>query len=366
MKTYLTKKYFFGYLFVRIAKAIAIVTFIIGIVFVVLRYAQADNAADSVRYRGSVALDQRLDKLGYIFTRTLRLVSAFNPRTESAKLGPLQFDRSIDSDGDFDRLLTQLHRAEADRQAMKDLIVARFESLVFQIQQKLRAYAASLRAVTTPSPSPLASATVQPTPTAAMAHREEPETLFSKRVDRSEVQSRSSRLQGIRTFLKEQNSQAQTSEGHKLLSDSITEIEALQKLLPIRIETPLELGVTPTPPVEANGPSPSVPEIPQPVHAENVANQLEEYRKEVREATLSWWDLDDSLDETAALATEEANKCRAATLSVRGIWLAAWGEIGMGFTAAVFLAFLILVLADFTQALLDTATNTGITASRAP
>lgn len=364
MRRYLTTKYFFGYLFVRIAKAIAVLSFLIGIAFALFRYAQADNAAASVGYRASVALDQRLDKLKYTFARTIRLVSAFNPAAESARLSTLEFGRPVDSDGDFDRLLAQLSSVEDQRQRMKELIVARFESLVGQMQQKLRAYAASLRAAATPSPNPLPSASVQPTPTPTITQRVEPETLFSKRVDRSEVESRSSRLESIRTFLKEQNSQAQTDEGHKLISDTITEIEVLKKLLPLRGEAPPEPEPTPSPTYQAPVASTNAPEVPRPMHAEDVANQLEDYRKDVREAVLSWWDLDDAVDQASELASEEANKCRAATLVVRGIWLAAWGQIAMTFTAAVFLAFLILVLADFTQALLDTATNTGITAAR--
>jgi hypothetical protein len=362
MRTSASSKYFFGYLFVRIAKTIAVVSFLTGIAFGVLRYAQADSAAGSLRYRGNVGLTQQLDRLRDVFARTFRQVSASNPVPQSARISPPEFPRSIDNVDDFHQLLGQLQRVDANRNEMKEIIVGRFESLVLQIQQKLRAYAASLRPVARPSPSPFASSAAQATSTPAIMRREEPEDLFSKRVDRSEVESRSSRLETIRTFLQEQQSQAQTSEGKKLFSDSITEIEALRKLLPIRTEAPLE--AEPTPPVRPPSVVSSEPEIPKPMHAEDVANQLEQYRTDVRESLLSLWALDEALDEATALASDEANKCQAATLAVRGIWLAAWGQIAMVFATAAFLAFLILVLADFTQALLDTATNTGITASR--
>ncbi|HVF22161.1 MAG TPA: hypothetical protein VM941_03765, partial [Pyrinomonadaceae bacterium] len=79
-------------------------------------------------------------------------------------------------------------------------------------------------------------------------------------------------------------------------------------------------------------------------------------------AVLSSWALDDAYEDAAEVAGSESNKCQASSLVENGIWLSAFGQMAMAIIAALFLAFLILVMADLTQTLLDTATNTGVMA----
>ena len=102
----------------------------------------------------------------------------------------------------------------------------------------------------------------------------------------------------------------------------------------------------------------------QQLNAEKVADQLEQLRSAVRQAVLSSWALDGAFDRVSELSLSEQNKCRSATLTTKGIWLSAFGQIGTGAVATAFVAFLILVMADLTQTLLDTATNTGTMARK--
>jgi hypothetical protein len=85
-------------------------------------------------------------------------------------------------------------------------------------------------------------------------------------------------------------------------------------------------------------------------------------RRLVRESVLNSWAIDDAFDECSELVGSESNSCQAASLILNGIWLAAFAQMAVCLVASVFLAFLILVMADLTQTLLDTATNTGVMA----
>jgi len=100
------------------------------------------------------------------------------------------------------------------------------------------------------------------------------------------------------------------------------------------------------------------------LNAEKVADQLEQLRNSVRQAVLSSWALDGAFDRVSELSLSEQNKCRLATLRTKGIWLNAFGRIAIGAVATAFVAFLILVMADLIQTLLDTATNTGMMAQK--
>ncbi|HEY2801967.1 MAG TPA: hypothetical protein VGI85_15360, partial [Chthoniobacterales bacterium] len=96
-----------------------------------------------------------------------------------------------------------------------------------------------------------------------------------------------------------------------------------------------------------------------------VANQLRAKRFQVRAAISSSWEFDEAFTQVSETASLESGKCRIASLAVKGIWLSFFGQIGLAVLATVLVAFLVLVFADLTQTLLDTATNTGLTAEAA-
>lgn len=359
-----TRKYFFGYLFVRLAKAIAVAIVLIGAGFILFKYAQAANAADAVAYRASVALDQRLDRLSASFNRTARLVMAFNSGAEAAKFTNPRFPRLARSDGDFENLRMQLAKIDQNRERMKQLVIDRFESAAGNIEKRLRDHAASLRAGARPSPTvvPATIPSASPIAPAAALPKEEQETLFSRGVSKHEIDDRFSKLEAAKTFLAALEARAENLESRKSLFDSITEIEALKKLLPVRIDSTIEANPSPTPVAQSPADAASVTEARTLARAEQVANQLAAYRGSVRDSMLSAWAVDDAYDEASEFAGAESNKCRSASLLVSGIWLSAFGQMAIFLIASLFLAFIILVMADLTQTLLDTATNTGVTA----
>ena len=358
------QKLFLRIPFVRLAKAIAIGIAIIGVLTLLFRYVQASNSAASVAYRPSVGLDQRLDRLSTSLVRTVSLVSAFNSAADSKKIQAPRFERSIRTDSGFARLGEQLGSIDGQRTSMKQLVVDRFESSVAKIEQRLRAHAASLRAAATPSAStapagsPVATATATPAPSL----QEEQETLFSKRVANYEISNRLSALEKAKLFLSELEAKAENLESRKSLFDSVTELEGLKKLLPTRAQ-PAPLASPSSPSATSSSPEPvRATEARTPAKAEEVADQLVAFRRSVRESMLTSWALDEAFDEASEFAGAEANKCTAASLIVKGIWLSAMGQMALAAVAAALVAFLILVMADLTQTFLDTATNTAVLA----
>ncbi len=351
------RKYFFGYLFVRIAKAVAIFVLVIGVCYALFKVVQGRNAAESVRYQPSVALQQHLDKLTTRLTESRRLVSSSLPEIASDKLPAVpKFPANVSSGSEFEKLTGQLKIIDQQRQTLKEAIIDPFESLVLNIEEKLRAHAA---AVAPQSVLPKAdSATPKPTSSATVALAEQA-TLFSAELPASEIAGRMAAIdQGVEG-LKVLESTAENDENRKTLSAAVESLGALKRLLPVpRADVVAEPAAASTERAEV------VPSTREPVNAEKVASALAEIRAVVRRAVLSSWALDLEYEETMDLASRESNQCRVSNIAEKGVWLTTFGQVASAVVAAAFVAFLVLVMADLMQTLLDTATNTGLLAQK--
>jgi hypothetical protein len=356
------KKYFFGYLFVRIAKLLAVIIVVIGIAYGIFQFAQATMAAEAVRYKPDPILRQRLEKVLAKLSEAQQLVSQVT--RAKLQLNVRHFPSEITSMSDFKRARELLETVDRERQILKQSVVAQFERLVDELRKKLLAYAASLSPAqasqppSAPSPTPIVKGTPAPESTP-----NEPKTLFSEELSQADIETRLSNLDASAQFLKTLGTTAENPENRAKLSESATRLDELKTLLPSRLTASTEVPQQ----EESQQYSPPNPQVPLPeprkvLNAEKVAEQLGHLRDSVRQAVLSSWALDDAFDQTQTLLTSEQNKCRSATLAVTGIWLSAFGVIAAGAIASVFIAFLILVMADLTQTLLDTATNTGLIA----
>jgi hypothetical protein len=263
---------------------------------------------------------------------------------------------------DFDRVEEVLKVVDRERQTLKQAVVERFEQLIDEIQKKLRAYATSLSPASpspaVPTPTPMATATPVPKPAP-----NERKTVFSEQLSQADIETRLSGLNSNAQFLKVLATTAENPENRAKLLESIKRLDELKTLLPSRPAAPTEV-LQQEEPQQYSPQNRQVP-LPEPrkvLNAEKVAEQLGQLRNSVRQAILSSWALDDAFDEIQELSAPERNKCRSATLAVTRIWLNAFGVMALGIVAMAFVAFLILVMADLTQTLLDTATNTGLIA----
>ncbi len=352
------KKYFFGSLFARVAKGLALVVILIGIAFCLLQYSQANTAADSVAYQPSPYLQRALGKLKDAFSATEHIVSAFNTGNQSTtpKVQVPRFPAVSDSNTDFARIGDQLSKVDQERQQFKQSIVSRFETSVKSIEEKLHAYAAGLESLPPPTPAiaptPVSAATPSLFPTARQ------ESLFSSKLSTDEANKRSANLTQRKEFLKTIGAKAENADNRAILAEAADELDLLSRLLPEKSETSAPALESPPTPLK----EPRAEQGRKVFLSERIAGQLEQLRSEVRQMLLTSWTLDDAFEQAADLNSVERDKCRVATLARKGIWLSAVTRIGAEFLAAVLVSFLILVFADLVQTLLDTATNTGVMA----
>jgi hypothetical protein len=353
------KQYFFGYLFVRGAKGLALLVILVGIGFCLLQYSQTNTAASAAAYQPSPNLQRALGKLRDAFSSTQHIVESFNAdnRLTAPKVQGPRFPALIDSDADFARINDALSRVDQERQQLKQSIVSRFETSVKSIEEKLRAYAASLQSSSSPTPaaapSPVPTATPLPSPT------RQQESLFSSGLEADEADKRSAILFKRKEFLKVLGTKAENAENRARLSEAADQIDMLSKLLPEKSQASASAQLEPvsTPPNE-----PRAEQARKVFLSERIAQQLEQIRSEVRQTLLTSWILDDTFEQAIDVTSVEREKCRVSTLAQKGIWLSAVSRIGTGLLAAVLGSFLILVCADLVQTLLDNATHSGVVA----
>jgi hypothetical protein len=349
------KRYFFGHLFVRAARGLAVLVLLAGIGFCLLQYSQARIAADSAAYQPSPVLQQAVEKLAGAFSSTEQIVSSFSVEDQPAapKVQVLRFPPVINSNEDFVRVDAELSKVDQERQQLKQSIVSRFESLVKGIEEKLRAYAQGLRFSPATDPSPVQSAVLSPLPTSRQ------ESLFSPKLQTSETNERRANLTHGKEFLEMLGTKAENADNRARLKEAAVQLELLGKLLPEKLETPLSALLDP-----GSTPSNQTSSEPtrKPALSERVADELEHLRREVRQMLLTSWTLDDSFEQANGINFVERDKCRVATLAQEGIWLSGVSRMLIGVLTAVLVSFLILAYADLLQTQLGLATNTEVVA----
>jgi hypothetical protein len=353
------KQYFFAYLFVRAAKALALLVILIGVGFCVLRYYQASIEAGAVAYQPSPHFQQALDRLKDAFLATEQIIESFNAGNQSTtpNVQAPRFPLVIDSDDDFARIGAELSRVDHERQQLKESIMSRFEALVKSIEEKLHAYAAVLQSSPSPTPAPAQNLTSNAEPAPPASGPEE--SLFSSQVGTSDANERNANLKERKEFLKVLAIRAENADNRVILGEAADQLERLAKLLPEKFDA--SAAAQPDT-ATASAKNPRAEQEGKVLLSERVARQLEQLRGGVRQMLLTSWTLDDAFQQAANLDSAERDKYRAAILAQKSIWLSAASRIVIGLLATVLVSLLIVVFADLVQAQLDTATSGGIMA----
>jgi len=350
-----SKRHFFGNLFVRAAKRLALLVLLAGIGFAVLQYIQARIAAGSAGYQPSPPLQQALGKLKDALSSTENIVTAFNAANQSATpaVQVLRFPSIIKSNDDFAQVDAELFRLEQERQQLKQSVIGRFEGSVATIEEKLRSYAAQLHSAQSPTvvthPGPAPTARPSPSPVSGQ------ETLFSSKLGANDANERIANLTQRKEFLEGLGAKAQNAENRAKVAEAADQLDALSKLLPEKLESSLAARGARS----RAGPAESGRKL---LLSERVAGELQQLRGEVRQMLLTPWALDEAFEQAVGLTSIEREKCRVATLAQKGIWLAAASRILIGLFIAVFAALLILVCGDMVKSLLNMATDTDVVA----
>ncbi len=249
-----------------------------------------------------------------------------------------------------------LAKIDQERQQLKQSVVGRFEDAVQSIETKLRAYAASLHALPSPTPPVAPSPVANVTPLSVATQLQE--SLFSSKLSAEEAGKRSANLNSRKEFLQVLASKAENPANRARLSEAVAQLDSLSKLLPDKVETSIPAeGPTPAPSAEVGGDQDR-----KLFPSERMVRELEQLRGEVRQIVLTSWTLDEAFEQAADLTSAERDKCRVATLAQKGIWLSAVSRMLPGLLAAILVSFLIVVCADLVKTLLDTAAHTGVLA----
>ena len=348
------KQYFFAYLFVRVAKGLALLVILIGVGFCVLRYYQASIAAGAVAYQPSPHLQQALDRLKDAFLATEQIIESFNAGNQSTtpNVQAPRFPLVIDSDDDFARIGAELSRVDRERQQLKESIMSRFEALVKSIEEKLHAYAAVLQSSPSPTPAPAQNLTSNAEPAPPASGPEE--SLFSSHVGTSDANERNANLKERKEFLKVLAIRAENADNRVILGEAADQLERLAKLLPEKFDA---AAAAQPDTATASSKDRRAEQDGKVLLSERVARQLEQLRGGVRQMLLTSWTLDDAFEQVANLDSAERNKYRAAVLTQKSIWLSATSRIVIGLLATVLVSLLIVVFADLVQTQLDTATS---------
>ncbi len=343
-------RYFFGHLFVRFAKVIAVLVLVGGCCGAGIGYMQATMEATSIRYEPGRMLGTKLFALSEEWDRAQRFVVVF-PGRETVVGAKFEIPKTPDTSGELGVVAQQLARIQQERDQLKYVLVNQFDSSTEEIERKLRAHAATLKGQTARNPRPAAAKAEVSDATKATG----PESLFVP-LDRTEIASRHDVFDRGVDFLSVLKSSTENPENAKILSQAVDELKLLETLLPAG----LDVSVTPTAGKEN---SEATPASGVQVNADRVADLLRRVRASVHAALLTEWAVDRALDEAISEVDHERLRCVGAERNLKRLWLTVGSAMGLVLVASIFTSFIILVMADLTQAFLDAAINSAIVAT---
>ena len=352
------KAYFFGYLFVRLARLLAILVILIALVLAGIRCWQTSVLSESLRYQSDDLLSRRLVRVAHQVQATQSLLARGLPSHSIAAQPLPKFSTRIQTVSGFATAAAELGRAEKTGAELKRQVTGRLDDFVSDLCQKLRAHAASLLEPESPkqtsSPSP--ARTVLPTP--SITEPQEQDRLFAKNVDTDALKARSKQLDDTKAYFNFLSSNVENAENKRIIGEAIAEVSAIEQLLAEAASAPTKTSPQlPEASTAASSPVP-VSERREPLNAEKVADHLVVLSAVAKHAATDSWALDDAIDQAATVLSAERERCRKAELDQRQVWIGWLIQVISLAAAAAAVAFVVLVAADVTQTLLDTAINT--------
>lgn len=356
-------RYFFGYLFVRFSKLLAILTALATTVCVIYLWIDYGLKADSLAYHKTSALDlqcsQLEDELEFAKSEVSRIGSV-------GDLPAIKFPNGSDDSGEFDALLGALQSAGQRQSVLKGRLTDGFATRTELLRSKIRSVVESIeasRAATHQEPqspnnaSPPPVARVAPRPSAVGQQK----TVFDS-LNSGQLDSMLGSLRQVGDFLDQLASKAEKEENKKLIQDAKAALNDLTAWLPRKqAETSVGSSVGTSSPgtSTAEQPRDNAPPPDPLTTARNNYQNLGNAIEMVKAAICRDWRIDRILLETTQMAESEAQKCRYAEASLKMLRLSYLGKVGSFLLAGLVVAFLILVFADFLQSFFDTASNSA-------
>lgn len=357
------RQYFFGYLFVRFAKLIALLALLImaaDLFYVAAKY-QGEAAEAAYRPSNSLRMELRAlrEEFGFAREEVSRLAGVSDL---VAPDWPEMPERSVE----FERLLQQLSLADARRLELKTRLTAAFDAKATALRERIEQAVREIeqmRAAAQPARAPRASAV--PAPSAPQpAPAPQPgrwRTVFESDSPPA-IRGMHGTLADARRFLDELEKSAEKEESKRLIGDARAALNDLDRWLPE--EPAVAAASTANFPAPARSVAPSAQEEPQPPpdplttairNYEAIGRMMDSVHRQLHND----WRLDRTTVQAMRTAENEAASCRAAEARLRQLLLARAAEAGWALLIGIAVAFAILVFADFIQSFFDTATNSA-------
>jgi hypothetical protein len=335
--------YFFGYLFVRFAKVLALLVLVGGAIATSAWTYNYFAAVRGIKYDKDIILERKLDRLENTVGFATREVGRLTSVTD---LTPILLPGAPSNSASFEIVTASLVAVNQRRDDLKNRLITDLETKAAKLESELvkileRGNSASSAETSTPTyraAASISSAGYQ--------------TVFGDSAAFDPGSARSA-LSQIGNFYLGLERNAEKIENRKLLHDTYEEIEKLLNWLPIEIERSVGSRQAQIPSAD------SAPAINPFVKAQANLNLIRQSVQEVRHNVTQEWELDQCLDETAAILEVQRGLYRgsiAAKDALRTAWIS---DAGKTIFVTLLLAFVVLVGADWLQSFFDTASRAG-------
>ena len=355
------RQYFFGYLFVRLARTLAVLALLItggGIWYLATDY---NLQSMRVRYYRSGTLDLKLrelqEELAFAQQEVERVANTGN-------LPPIEFSPAPNDSVGFEKIQTELRMVDERRGALKEQVIADFkkkaEALRSRIQETIEEIQQA-RAAGAPS-TPSQSATPAPISQSSTPTLQATQTRsVFENLSGLDVQSMRETLDHVSQFFDDLAAKAEKEENKKLISDTKRALARVSEWLPNEQADQSSTNfTTPLPATPSPAPGAAAPQAPPPdpltTAMENelkIDNAIEAVQSQISRP----WRLDSLFIDTTQVMENEAAQCRGSENAVHMLRLTFALKLAKLLIGGLVVAFLILVFADFIQSFFDTATN---------
>ena len=359
------RRYFFGYLFVRLAKLLACLALLAMIGMLVRTVISYGIERSRVAYERNGDLDRQLHRLEEELDFTTRELGHI---TDTTKLPAVKIGRAGDSMRELEANDAQLAQGAARRDRLKEMLTESFEAKAGQLRDRITSVIREierLRAETAPKPSTDSQPAPRPAPvrafTPASSNSAIPRTVYGD-LSSQELGGMLDSIRDTASFFRALSQKAEKEESRALIDNVIKDLDVLIGWLPAmpKSASPADRPVPDSEPPRVS-PAPQAPQEPPPdplVTAQQNLTAISQAVESIKRRLLRGWTLDAILDQTQSQLERERTHCRLADLALRRIWLDHAVQFGIYLSIGVAIAFLILVFADFIQSFFDTATNT--------
>jgi hypothetical protein len=357
-------KYTFGYLFVKIAKLLSLLTVVVTAWLVGVKTTGMISAIGGIRYQEDTSLGISISRLIEEVHFTTGEVGRI------AQVGDLPGISSVRTPSklsDFGPVDDMVRNSEARRVELKRRAIMSFEKGVVALQNKIEVTVREIERVRQSMESaPVKPAGDETGPSSPSAKPQSALDASARSIfgqgNPGELINAREALNRAAKFFEELLTKAEKDENKRLIKGVQEEVAKLQNWLPPESEAPnIEEFNQPSKNSQADQTQSPIDPLENAIRTHRA---LSDALAIIRNSVTGKWTLDEAILETANRMEAERDQCGAAESRIQALRSAWMIDAIMMTIAGLAAAFVILVLADFIQSFFDTATNAGLILDR--